>query len=165
MSLGKKYSISYENATSLKVKSICFKLYRTYSNQTPSFRQKLANLFSGLILKDLVQVREKKKKVVSCVFTFSAKRELRPYFHVAVLQWCQKKMYKKRDARGKTFFCQSKPISIAFLPFSLSLLASSSLLQLPIVHKRVCFVNDVNKTTTFFRLVDVFHKNVIKPWN
>ena len=75
----------------------------------------------------------------------------------------KKKMYKKRDARGKTFFCQSKPISIAFLPFSLSLLASSSLLQLPIVHKRVCFVKEVNKTTTFFRLVDVFHKNVIKP--
>ena len=73
-----------------------------------------------------------------------------------------KKMYIKRDARGKTFFCQSKPISIAFLPFSLSLLASSSLLKLPIVHKRVCFENDVNKTTTFFRLVDVFHKNVIK---
>ena len=72
-----------------------------------------------------------------------------------------KKMYKKRDARGKTFFCQSKPVP--FLPFSLSLLASSSLLKLPIVHKRVCFVNDVNKTTTFFRLVDVFHKNVIKP--
>ena len=71
-----------------------------------------------------------------------------------------KKMYKKRDARGKTFFCQSKPISIAFLPFSLSLLASSSLLKLPIVHKRVCFVNDVNKTTTFFRLVNVFHKNL-----
>ena len=69
-------------------------------------------------------------------------------------------MYKKRDARGKTFFCQSKPISIAFLPFSLSLLASSSFLKLPIVHKRVCFVNDVNKTTTFFRLVNVFHKNL-----
>ena len=73
-----------------------------------------------------------------------------------------KKMYKKRDARGKTFFCQSKPISIAFLPFMLPLLSSSSFLKLPIVHKRVCFVNDVNKTTTFFRLVDVFHKNVIK---
>ena len=71
-----------------------------------------------------------------------------------------KKMDKKRDARGKTFFCQSKPISIAFLPFSLSLLASSSLLKLPIVHKRVCFGNDVNKTTTFFRLVNVFHKNL-----
>ena len=73
-----------------------------------------------------------------------------------------KKCTKKRDARVKLFFCQSKPISIAFLPFSLSLLSSSLLLQLPIVYKRVCFVNDVNKTTTFFRLVDVFHKNVIK---
>ena len=71
-----------------------------------------------------------------------------------------KKMYKKRDARGKTFFCQSKPVSIAFLPFSLPLLSSSSFLKLPIVHKRVCFVNDVNKTTTFLRLVDVFHKNL-----
>ena len=71
-----------------------------------------------------------------------------------------KKMYKKRDARGKTFFCQSKPVSIAFLPFMLPLLSSSSLLQLPIVHKRVCFVKEVNKTTTFFRLVNVFHKNL-----
>ena len=72
----------------------------------------------------------------------------------------KKKIYKKRDARVKLLFCQSKPISIAFLPFMLSLMSSSSLLKLPIVYKRVCFVNEVNKTTTFFRLVDVFHKNV-----
>ena len=71
-----------------------------------------------------------------------------------------KKCTKKRDARGKLFFCQSKPISIAFLPFMLLLLSSSLFLKLPIVHKRVCFVNDVNKTTTFFRLVNVFHKNL-----
>ena len=51
-------------------------------------------------------------------------------------------------------------MSIAFLPFMLLLLSSSLFLKLPIVHKRVCFVNDVNKTTTFLRLVDVFHKNL-----
>ena len=51
-------------------------------------------------------------------------------------------------------------MSIAFLPFVLPSLSSSSLLKLNIVHKRVCFVNDVNKRTTSFRLVDVFHKNL-----
>ena len=78
--------MSYDYATSLKVNSICYKLYRTYSNRTPSFRQMLANLFWGLILKDFIEVHEKKNKVVSCVFAFSAKRDLRPHFDVAVLQ-------------------------------------------------------------------------------
>ena len=59
-----------------------------------------------------------------------------------------KKCTKKRDARAKLLFCQSKPI--AFLPFSLPLPPSSSLLKLPIVYKRVCFVKEVNKTTTSF---------------
>ena len=36
-------------------------------------------------------------------------------------------MYKKRDARAKLLFCQSKPI--AFLPFALP--SPSSLLELP----------------------------------
>ena len=66
----------------------------------------------------------------------------------------------KKKKCTKSVISQSKPISIAFLPFMLSLMSSSSLLKLPIVYKRVCFVNEVNKTTTFFRLVDVFHKNV-----
>ena len=61
-----------------------------------------------------------------------------------------KKCTKKRDARVKLFFCQSKPVSIAFLPFMLLLLLSSLFLKLLIVHKRVCFVNSVNKTITFF---------------
>ena len=85
-SLSNKDGISYDYATSLKVNSICFKLFRTYSNPTPSFRQMLVNLFWGLILKDFIEVQEKKKKVVSCVFAFSSKRDLRPHFHVAVLQ-------------------------------------------------------------------------------
>ena len=66
-----------------------------------------------------------------------------------------KKCTKKRDARAKLFFCQSKPISIAFLPFMLPLLSSSSLLNLPIVHKRVRFVKDVNKTTNFFHFTKI----------
>ena len=53
----------------------------------------------------------------------------------------------------KGFFCQSNAISIAFFLFSLPLLSSSSssssLLKLPIVYKRVCFVNEVNNTNTF----------------
>ena len=61
----------------------------------------------------------------------------------------KKKMYEKRDARGKSFFCQSKPISIAFFPFSLPLLSSSSLLKLRIVYNKVCFVKEVNKANTF----------------
>ena len=54
----------------------------------------LANLFWGLILKDFIEVHEKKNKVVSCVFAFSAKRDLRPHFHVAVLQWWQRNVQK-----------------------------------------------------------------------
>ena len=61
-----------------------------------------------------------------------------------------KKCTKKRDARVKLFFCQSKPVGIAFLPFMLLLLLSSLFLKLLIVHKRVFFVNSVNKTITFF---------------
>ena len=57
-----------------------------------------------------------------------------------------KKCTKKRDARAKLFFCQSKPVSIAFSPFSMSLPSLSLLLQLPIVYKRVYFVKDINMT-------------------
>ena len=61
-----------------------------------------------------------------------------------------KKCTKKRDARAKLLFCQSKPISIVFLPFMLPLLSPLSFLKLPIVHKGFCFVKDVNKTTNLF---------------
>ena len=60
-----------------------------------------------------------------------------------------KEMYKKVWCTWKVVFCQSKPISIAFLPFSLSLLSSSPLLKLPIVYKRVCFVKGVNKAKQY----------------
>ena len=67
---------------------ICFKLYRTYSNQTLSIRQMLVNVFWVFIVKDCIEVQEKKKKKESrcLVFTFSTKRGLRPHFHVPVVQ-------------------------------------------------------------------------------
>ena len=46
----------------------------------------------------------------------------------------------KETSKKSGMHVQSKPISIAFLPFSLSLLSPSPLLKLPIVYKRLCFV-------------------------
>ena len=62
--LRNKVGGGYENITSLKVNSICFKLYRTYSNRTLLVCQMLANLFWGLILKECIEVQENKKKVL-----------------------------------------------------------------------------------------------------
>jgi len=62
------------------------------------------------------------------VLTFSIKREIRK-FHVVVVQRQERNVQKKRDARAKLLFCQSKPI--AFLPFSWTLTTPSSLLELP----------------------------------
>ena len=103
--------------------------------------------------------KEKESRFL-CVHVFRKTWTWAAFSRRSLAVMAKKKMYKKRDARAKLLFCQSKPISITFLPFMLSLMSSSSLLKLPIVYKRVCFVNGVNKTTTFFRLVDVFHKNV-----
>ena len=60
------------------------------------------------------------------MFPSSTEREIR-HFHVVVEATTAKKCTKKRDARAKLLFCQSKPI--AFLPFSLP--SPSSLLKLP----------------------------------
>ena len=94
MSLSNKDCISYENATSLKVNSIYFKLCRTYFNRTPSFRQMLANLFWGLILKDFIEVQEKKKKVFVFCWRSAQNVNLGPIF---TSQSCSdgKEMYKK----------------------------------------------------------------------
>ena len=104
--------------------------------------------FWGLIWIDCMEVQEKKNKVVVLCWRFGKKRELRPHFHFAVSQW-RKEMYKKAWSRAKFFFCQSKAISIAFFPFSLPLLSSSSLLKLRIVYNNVYFIKDINKTNTF----------------
>ena len=60
------------------------------------------------------------------MFPFSTKREI-SHFHVVVSSTTAKKCTKKRDARAKLLFCQSKPIG--FIPFSLP--SPSSLLKLP----------------------------------
>ena len=120
-----------------------------YSNRTLSIRQMLANLFWVFIVKDCIEVQGKKKKVVVLCSRSPQNVDLGRIF---TSQSCSdgKKMCKKAWCTCKVVFCQSKPISIAFLPFPLRLLSSSSLLKLPIVYKRVCFVKEVNKATTFF---------------
>ena len=148
-SLSNKHGGGYENFTLQKVNMICFKLYRTYSDRTLSIRQMLANLFWVFIVKDCIEVQEKKKKIVVLCSRSPQNVDLGRIF---TSQSCSdgKKMYKKAWCTCKVVFCQSNPISIAFLPFSLPLLSSSSLLKVPIVYKRVCFVKEVNKATTFF---------------
>ena len=61
--------------------------------------------------------------------TSSKKREIR-HFDAGSRVTTSKKWTKKREARAKSLFCQSKPI--AFLPFSLTSPSSllSSLLQI-----------------------------------
>ena len=73
---------------------ICFKLYRTYSNRTLSIRQMLANLFCVFIVKDCIEVQEKKKKVVVLCSRSPQNVDLGRIF---TSQSCSdgKKMYKK----------------------------------------------------------------------
>ena len=59
------------------------------------------------------------------MFPSSTKREFR-HFHVVVGQRRQRNVQKKRDARAKLLFCQSKPIALS--PFSL--MSPLSLLKL-----------------------------------
>ena len=49
-------------------------------------------------------------------------------FHVVVVQWRQRNVQKKRDARAELLFFLIKPV--AFLPFSLSSSSSSLLIKL-----------------------------------
>ena len=91
-SLSNKHGISYDDATSLKVNSICFKLYRTYSNPTPSFRQMLANLFWVFIVKDCIEVQKKKKKVVVLCSRSPQNVDLGRIF--PVVQWRQRNVQK-----------------------------------------------------------------------
>ena len=60
------------------------------------------------------------------MYTFLTKREIR-HLNVVVVKQRQRNVQKKRDARAKLLFCQSKPI--ACLPSSLP--SPSSLLKLP----------------------------------
>ena len=78
--------------------------------------------------KGLYQSSGKGKQHCCFVLPSSTKREIR-LFHIVVVQRRQTEKYhtKKRDARVKLLFCQTKPIGL--LPFSLPS-PSSSLLSL-----------------------------------
>ena len=94
----------YENVT-WKVNSRCFKLYCAYSISFNS--SKVGNLFWSWILKDCIEVQEKKKKVV--VLCSSPPQNVK--LGIFTSRSCSDYnwgMYKKRDAREKLLFCQSK---------------------------------------------------------
>ena len=69
---------------------------------------------------------ERERKIIRRLFAPSIKREIR-HFPVAVVQWGQKNLQKKRGALSKLLFWWVYPI--AFLPLSLP--SPSSLLKLP----------------------------------
>ena len=94
-----------------KVNSRWLKLYRAYSVSFNS--SNVGKCFWSWILKDCIKVHEKKKKVAVRAFTSWTKREI-GHFHVAESCSDGKEMYKikKRDARAKLLFCQSKPIAL-----------------------------------------------------
>ena len=102
--LRNKVGGGYENVTSLKVNSICFKLYRTYSNRTLLICQMLANLFWGLILKDCIAVQEKKKKVLVFCWRSPQNVNLGP---ILTSPSCSdsKEMYKKAWCTCKVVVC------------------------------------------------------------
>ena len=112
----------YENLT-YKVKSRCFKLYSAYSI---SFNLSNVGSFLELNSKILYRSSGKEKESRCLVFTFSTKREIKAFSHRSRAVTARK-CTKKRDARAKMLFCQSKPT--AFLPFLLT--SPSSLLKLP----------------------------------
>ena len=91
-------------------------------------RQMSANIFEVQFERTLSKFRIRKE---SCclVFPSSTKREFR-HFHVVVVQRRLRGVQKKRDARAKLLFCQSKPIGL--LLFSLP-----SLLKLPNITEAV----------------------------
>ena len=118
----------YENVT-YKVKSRCFKLYRAYSI---SFNLSNVGIFLELNSKILYRSSGKEKQSRCLVFTSSTKREIKAFSHRSRAVMARK-CTKKRDARAKLLFCQSKPI--VFLPFSLT--SPSSLLKLPLKIKMI----------------------------
>ena len=108
----------------------CLKLNRAYSI-SPLIRQMIwapddGKFFWSWILKDCIQVQEKKKKVV--VFCSRPRQNVK--LGSFTLLSCNegRECTKNGDARAKLFFCLSKPF--AFLPFSLP--SPSSLRKLPI---------------------------------
>ena len=78
--------------------------------------------FSGFNQKGPYLSLEKEKQTFCVVLTHSINwgHEIRK-FHVAVVQQWLRNVQKRRDARAKLFFCQSKPIVFCCLPLLLPL--------------------------------------------
>ena len=108
-------TLSFQALGSLSNNSHCLKIYRVNSI---SFNSTNVDEFHwSWILKDCIEVREKKKKMFAgLVFTFSSKREIR-HSHVVVVQRRARKCTKKCDARAKLLFSLSN--LFLFLPCSL----------------------------------------------
>ena len=78
-------------STTLKVNLRCLRLIELIPSRL--IRQMLANFFWSWILKDCINVEEKKRKVVVRLFPPSTKREIRQ-FHVVVVQRRQRNVQK-----------------------------------------------------------------------
>ena len=96
-------------------------------------------IFLELNFKGLYQSSEKEKESRWLVFVSSTKREIRQ-FHVVVVQRRQRNVQKKRDARSKMMFCQSKPIAFCRSCYC---------------HRRRC-LNFLTTVTVHFLLLDVY---------
>ena len=96
----------YENITP-KVKSRCFKLYRAYSILFNS--SNVVNFLWSWILKECIEVQEKKKKVV----VLCSRPPQNVKIGIFTSQLCsdgKKKCTKRHDAHSKLLFSQSKPL-------------------------------------------------------
>ena len=71
------------------------------------------------ILKDCIEVQEKKKKSLSCLYVLH-RSEIR-YFHVVVVQWWRRNVQKSVHEQS---CCFAKLSLLFFLPFSLTLPSS-----------------------------------------
>ena len=96
-------------------------------------------IFLELNFKGLYQSSGKEKESRWLVFVSSTKREIRQ-FHVVVVQRRQRNVRKKRDARSKMMFCQSKPIAFCHSCCG---------------HRRRC-LNFLTTVTVHFLLLDVY---------
>ena len=114
----------YENVTG-KVNSRWLNLYRVYFISFNS--SNVGKCLWSWILKDCIKVQGKENKIV--VLCSRPQQNVKSgVFHIVVVQRRQTEKYhtKKRDARVKLLFCQTKPIGL--LPFSMP--SPSSLLSL-----------------------------------
>ena len=145
---------SLSNNVLTDTKTRCFKLYSAYSISFIS--SNVGNFFWSWILKDCIEVQEKKKGSRCLVFMSSKKREIRQ-FHVVVVQWRQtEKMYKKAWYACKVVVLpESKPV--AFVTFLLT--SPSSLLKLK--HLLIETIAAVYRNSFFF-LENVFAQSDLK---